>query len=195
MWNWEALQSVGLFPLWTLVVVERRKRNRGFLFAPQPLWLHDSSLEDLIFFKLGRWCDFIPVLYHRSSWMAAFCLSTLHHQQVALLQNLKHDNIVPWIISWDPIKFHQLGIGKKTSKETQQDISRMTSTEFGRIIRMTCFFPTFYNIIEGFKWSFPPPPRQKELGSLGCISVWIVVGEIEFLFDQFLMFHPKPWGC
>lgn len=157
MWNWEALQSVGLFPLWTLVVVERRKRNRGFLFAPQPLWLHDSSLEDLIFFKLGRWCDFIPVLYHRSSWMAAFCLSTLHHQQVALLQNLKHDNIVPWIISWDPIKFHQLGIGKKTSKETQQDISRMTSTEFGRIIRMTCFFPTFYNIIEGFKWSFPPP--------------------------------------
>ena len=44
---------------------------------------------------------------------------------------------------WDPIKFHQLGIGKKTSKETQQDISRMTSTEFGRIIRMTCFFPHF----------------------------------------------------
>ena len=82
-------------PWWWL---KDEKEIVEFLFAPQPLWLHDSSLEDLIFFKLGRWCDFIPVLYHRSSWIAAFCLSTLHHQ-VALLQNLKHDNIVPWIIS------------------------------------------------------------------------------------------------
>ena len=64
----------GSFPFMNLGGGWKTKKKLGFLFAPQPLWLHDSSLEELMFFKLGRWCDFIPVLYHRSSWISGFFL-------------------------------------------------------------------------------------------------------------------------
>ena len=47
------------------------------------------------------------------------------------------------------------------------------------------FFPTFYNIIEGFKWSFPPPPSTKGVRGFGlhfrmnfCWGDWIFVWSI-----------------